>query len=86
MRSIKDYSVARLVIVAFGVGVIVGVLRIVVMAVFQIGSSSVWSPFVTGAVAGIVVVATLAYFSTGGRNRQLLRRENHAGGRQRKGT
>ena len=74
MRPIKDYSKARLAIVGFGVGMIVEVARLVVMAVFQIGTSSAWSPFVTGAIAGIVVLATLGYYGKAGRDKELLRK------------
>ena len=73
MRPIKDYSIARLAIVGFGVGMIFEVLRLVVMAVFQIGPSSVWAPFVTGAIAGVVIAITLGYFGKAGRDQQLLR-------------
>jgi len=44
------------------------------MAVFQIGASSAWAPFVTGAIAGVVVILTLYYFSKRGRDIQLLRK------------
>jgi hypothetical protein len=74
MRPIKDYSKARLAIVGFGVGLIVSVLRIAVTAVFHIGSSSAWSPFVTGAIAGVVVLATLGYYGKAGRDKELLRK------------
>jgi uncharacterized membrane protein len=72
MRPIKDYSIARLAIVGFGVGIIIGALRIAVREIFP---SSAWAPLLTGAVVAVVVAAILAYFSTGGRDRQLLRRE-----------
>ena len=72
MRPIKDYSVARLIIVGFGVGIIIGALRIAVREVFP---SSGWTPLLTGALAGVVIAGTLAYFSTGGRDKHLLRRE-----------
>ena len=72
MRPVKDYSIARLVIVGFGVGIIIGALRIAVREIF---ASSAWTPLLTGAVVGVVVAATLTYFGTGGRDQQLLRRE-----------
>jgi hypothetical protein len=74
MRPIKDYSVARLAILGFGVGIIIASLRIAAMAVFKIGASSAWAPFVTGAIAGVVVILTLHYFSKRGRDIQLLRK------------
>jgi hypothetical protein len=69
MRPIKDYSVGRLIFVAFGVGIVIGALRIAVREVFP---SSGWTPFLNGILAGLVIAGTLAYFSTGGRDRQLL--------------
>jgi hypothetical protein len=69
MRPFKDYSVARLVIVVFGIGIIIGALRIAVREIFPASS---WTPFLNGAVVGVVVVATIAYFGTGGRDSQLL--------------
>jgi uncharacterized membrane protein YedE/YeeE len=72
MRPIKDYRVARLIIVGFGVGIIFGALRIAVREVFP---SSGWTPLLTGALAGVVIAGTLAYFSTGGRDKHLLRRK-----------
>jgi integral membrane sensor domain MASE1 len=74
MRPIKDYSKVRLAIVGFGVGMIVGVLRLVVMVAFHIASSSSWSPFVTGAITGVVVIATLGYYGKTGRDKELLRK------------
>lgn len=72
MRSIKDYSVARLLLVAFGVGLVVGALRI---AVREVVPSSGWTPLLQGVMMGLVIAGTLAYFGTGGRDRQLLPKE-----------
>ena len=72
MRPIKDYSVARLIIVGFGVGIVIGALRIAVREVFP---SAGWTPLVTGALTGLVIAGTLTYFSTGGRDKQLMPRE-----------
>jgi uncharacterized membrane protein len=72
MRPFKEYSVVRIIIVGFGVGIIVGALRIAVMEIFP---SSAWTRLVTGVITGIVLVAILGYFSTGGRNKQLLRKD-----------
>jgi len=69
MRPIKEYSVIRLLIVGFGVGIVIGGLGIAVRAVFP---SSGWTPLLNGAVAGLGIAGTLSYFSTGGRDRQLL--------------
>ena len=74
MRPIKDYSIARLAIVGFGGGIIIAALRLAAMAVFKIAPSSAWAPFVTGAIAGVVVILTLHYFSKPGRDIQLLRK------------
>jgi peptidoglycan biosynthesis protein MviN/MurJ (putative lipid II flippase) len=74
MRPIKDYSKVRLAIVGFGVGMIAAALRTAVVEVFHIGSSSSWSPFVTGAITGVVVVATLGYYGKTGRDKELLRK------------
>ena len=71
MRSIKDYSVARLIIIGFGLGIVIGALNLAIRAAFP---SSDWTPLLTGAAAGIVIAGTLAYFSTGGRDSQLLPR------------
>jgi hypothetical protein len=75
MRPISDYSIARLAVVGFGVGIIIATLRFAVMAVFQIGASSAWAPFVTGAIAGVTVILTFGYFSKAGRDKQLLRKD-----------
>ena len=69
MRFIKDYSVGRLIIVGFGAGIIIGGLRIAVREVFP---SAGWTSLLTGALTGLVIAGMLAYFSTGGRDRQLL--------------
>jgi len=69
MRPFKDYSVARLLIVGFGVGIVIGALRIGVGEVFP---PSGWTPFLNGILAGLVIAGTLAYFSSGGRDQQLL--------------
>jgi len=69
MRSMKEYSVARLLIVGFGVGVVIGGLRLATQAAF---SPSGWMPLLNGIFVGLVIAGTLAYFSTGGRDRQLL--------------
>ena len=75
MRSIKDYSVARLIIVGFGLGIVIGALR---LAIREVLPSSDWATLLTGAVAGIIIAGTFAYFSTGGRDSQLLPRERSA--------
>ena len=72
MRPLKDYSIARLIIVGFGVGIVIGALRIAVGEVFP---SAGWTPLLTGALTGLVIVGTFTYFSTGGRERQLLPRK-----------
>ena len=77
MRPLKEYSVARLLIVGFGVGLVIGALRIAAQAAF---SHTGWLPLLNGIIVGIVIAGTLAYFSTGGRDRQLLpkaRRDKH---------
>jgi len=71
MRSIKEYSVARLLIAGFGMGLVIGALRIAAQAAF---SPSGWMPLVNGIIVGVVIAGTLAYFSTGGRDQQLLPR------------
>jgi hypothetical protein len=71
MRPIKDYSVTRLLLVGFGVGIVIGALRIAVREVFP---SSGWTPLLNGVILGLVIAGTLTYFSTGGRDRQLLPR------------
>lgn len=75
MRSIKDYSVVRLIIVGFGLGIVIGALRLAIRAVLP---SSDWTTLLTGAVAGIVIAGTFAYFITGGRDSHLLPRERSA--------
>ncbi len=72
MRPIKDYSIARLIIVGFGVGIVIGALRIAVREVFP---SAGWTPLLNGAVTGLVILGTFTYFSTGGRDTQLLPRK-----------
>jgi hypothetical protein len=71
MKHIKAYGIGRLLLLGLGVGIIVGVLRIAIpaifVALFHINPSGNWIPFVTaaiiGAVVAIVVVFTLSYFS-----------------------
>jgi hypothetical protein len=75
MRPIKEYSVARLIIVGFGVGIVIGALRIAVREAFP---SSAWTPFLNGFLAGLVLAGTFAYFSTGGRDRQLLPKDRRS--------
>jgi fluoride ion exporter CrcB/FEX len=74
MRPIKDYSIPRLAIVGFGVGIIIAALRIAITEIFHISPSSGWSPFITGAVGGVVIAFVFGYFSKPGRDKQLLRR------------
>ena len=76
MRSLKEYSIARLAILGFGVGIIIASLRIAALAVFKIAPTSAWTSFVTGAIAGVVVILTLGYFSKAGRDKQLLRKDS----------
>ena len=75
MRPLKDYSVPRLIILGFGVGIIIAALRIAITATLHISPSSGWSPFITGAVAGVVIAAVLGYFSKPGRDQELLRKD-----------
>ena len=69
MRSLKEYSLARLLIVGFGIGMVIGGLRI---AERELLPATAWAPLVTSIAAGIVIAGTLTYFSTGGRDQQLL--------------
>ncbi|MCO5052463.1 MAG: hypothetical protein M9920_09185 [Verrucomicrobiae bacterium] len=59
-------------IVGAGVGLVIGILRFAVREVFP---SSSWTPFLNGMIVGSVVIATLVYFGSGGRDRQLLRKD-----------
>jgi hypothetical protein len=71
MKSIRAYGVGRILLLGFGFGIIVGVLRIAIPALFtsafHASPSSAWIPFATagiiGAVVAIVIVCTLSYFS-----------------------
>ena len=71
MKHIRAYGIGRLLLLGFGVGIIVGVLRIAIPALFtsafHASASAAWIPFVTagiiGAVVAVVVVYTLSYFS-----------------------
>jgi uncharacterized protein (DUF2062 family) len=70
MKHIRAYGIGRILVLGFGVGIIVGVLRIAIPALFtsafHASPSSAWIPFATagiiGAVVAIVIVYTLSYF------------------------
>jgi ABC-type antimicrobial peptide transport system permease subunit len=71
MKSIRAYGIGRLLLLGFGVGIIVGVLRIAIPAlfatVFHVSPSSAWIPFassgIIGVVVAIVIIYALSYFS-----------------------
>lgn len=70
MKHIKTCGVGRLLLLGLGVGIIVGVLRIAIPALFvtasHVSPSADWILFVTpviiGAIVAVVVVFTLSYF------------------------
>ena len=72
MRPIKDYSIARLALVGFGGGIIIGALRIAVRETFP---ASAWTILLSGVVGGIVFVAMFVYLGKVGRDKQLLRKD-----------
>ena len=71
MKHIRDYGIGRLLLLGFGVGIIVGVLRIAIPAIFtsafHASPSAAWIPFATagiiGVVVAVVIVYALSYFS-----------------------
>lgn len=70
MKHIKVYGIGPLLLLGLGVGIIVGVLRIAIPAIFvaafHVNPLGNWIPFVSaaiiGAVVAVVVVFTLSYF------------------------
>ena len=72
MKTIRNYSLFRLVIVGFGVGVAVFALRWVTGLVVL----SSWSkPVINGIIVGLVVAFVIAYFGTGDRKKMLFSKE-----------
>ncbi len=71
-KGLSRYSIARLILVAAGAGIIIQALRIAANALFHISPSSEWLPFISGFIVVVVAASFFHHFSTGGRDRQLL--------------
>jgi hypothetical protein len=75
MRPIKDYSKVRLMWATAGVAVIIQTLAIGTRALLHVDRSSWFSPLITGAFAGLVIIPVFYYYSQPGRDQELLPRD-----------
>ena len=67
MKPFRDYKTA--IIVGFGVGIIVTVLKIAVITIFHISQSSKWFPFFNGIILGLVIAIILTYLNRVDKNK-----------------
>jgi ABC-type enterobactin transport system permease subunit len=66
MRTIRDYGIARLIIIGFAIGVIFELSKAafvsMFMKIFHISPHPLMIGFATGAVTSLAVVVMLTYF------------------------